>query len=128
MIHLDTSFLIRALIQGSPQDVLLRRWIRAGEPLGMSAIAWVEFLCGPVDGDQVQLASQIITERTNFSEDHAVIASRLFNASGRRRGTLIDCMIAATAVAADAQLATENVTDFRRFQKSGVQILQADKS
>ena len=128
MIHLDTSFLIRALIQGSPQDLLLRRWIRAGEPLGMSAIAWVEFLCGPVDGDQVQLASQIITERTNFSEDHAVIASRLFNASGRHRGSLIDCIIAATAVATDTQLATANATDFRQFQSSGLEILEADKA
>jgi len=94
----------------------------------MSAIAWVEFLCGPVDGHQLGLASQIITERTDFSEDHAVIASRLFNESGRRRGTLIDCMIAATAAASDAQPATENVTDFLRFQRSGLQILQADKA
>lgn len=39
MIHLDTSFLIGALDQGSPQDRSLRRWVGGGETLTMSAVA-----------------------------------------------------------------------------------------
>ena len=42
MIHLDTSFLIRALVRGSAQDKRLRGWLGAGEPIGMSSIAWAE--------------------------------------------------------------------------------------
>ena len=48
MIHLDTSFLIRALDPGSPEDLELRGWIREGETLGMSTVAWAELLCGPL--------------------------------------------------------------------------------
>ena len=107
---------------------MLREWISAGETLGTSAIAWTEFVCGPIRDQELQLATAVITERANFTKDHAVIAARLFNESGRRRGTLIDCMIAATALAADAPIATGNAADFRRFEASGLQILQADKA
>ncbi len=125
-MYLDTSFLIRGLVRGSPQDRMLRKWVSAGEPLGMSAIAWAEFQCGPIQDQELQLATQVITERADFTEDHAVTAARLFNESGRRRGTLVDCMIAAAALAADAPLATANAADFRRFEASGLQILQAN--
>ena len=125
MIYLDTSFLIRALVRGSSQDRLLREWIRAGEPLGVSAVVWAEFLCGPVREQEVRWAAEVVAERTDFTEDHAAIAARLFNESGRRRGSLIDCMIAATAMAVDAPLATENIADFRRLQASGLRILGA---
>ena len=124
-MYLDTSFLIRGLIRGSPQDRMLREWVSAGEPLGMSAIAWAEFLCGPIQDQELQLATQVITERADFTEEHALAAAQLFNVSGRRRGTLVDCMIAAAALAAEAPLATENAADFRRFEASGLQVLQA---
>ena len=39
MIHLDTSFLIDALAPGPQEDVRLREWIGANEPLGMSTAA-----------------------------------------------------------------------------------------
>ena len=120
MIHLDTSFLIRALVGGSPEDARLREWIRANEPLGMSAIAWAEFLCGPIDESAVQLASSVVGQRSPFTEEMATIAARLFNGSGRRRGTMIDCMIAATALAEEAVVATRNPDDFRRLQVFGL--------
>ena len=126
VIYLDTSFLIRGLVRGSPQDRLLREWLSAGEPLGMNAIAWAEFLCGPIQDQDFQLATQVIAERADFTEDHALTAARLFNESGRHRGTLVDCMIASAALPAYAPLATENVADFRRFGASGLKILQAD--
>jgi hypothetical protein len=40
VIHLDTSFLIRALVRDSPEDERLRAWLGAGKPLAMSAVAW----------------------------------------------------------------------------------------
>lgn len=123
MIHVDTSFLIRACVPGSSEDTGLRDWLRAGETLCMSTIAWAEFLCGPVDGVAEQLATEIITHRRAFGEADAGLAARLFNESGRRRGTLVDCMIAAAALADDAALATANVADFRRLEASGLILL-----
>jgi predicted nucleic acid-binding protein len=120
MIHLDTSFLIGALVPGSPEDRLVRSWLRAGEPLAASAIAWTEFLCGPLAGQEVNLAERLIASRSPFLDEDAELAARLFNETGRRRGTLADCMIAATALRERAAIATMNVPDFRRFVPFGL--------
>lgn len=125
MIVLDTSFVIRALARGSSQDGRLREWLRSGEELGMSAIAWAELLGGPIDPDQVDLAARVVSRRFAFGEDDAAVAARLFNETGRRRGSLTDCMIAATALRLDAPLATENPADFRRFEPAGLRVLAA---
>ena len=60
MIHLDTSFLIRALDLGSSEDRKLRSWIGEGETLRMSTVAWAEFLCGPLARSEMELASEIV--------------------------------------------------------------------
>ncbi len=122
MIHLDTSFLIRALDLGSPEDLKLRGWIGEGETLGMSTVAWAELLCGPLAQSEMELAANIFGPRRDFTPEHAVIAARLFNDSGRRRGSLIDCMIAAAAITDDASIATANPGDFRRFEDSGLKM------
>ena len=120
MIHLDTSFLIRALVPGSREDARLREWIGVNEPLGMSTVAWAEFLCGPVDEAALSVASVVVGRQSRFTEEMAVIAARLFNGSGRRRGTMVDCMIAATALAEEAAVATGDPDDFRRFEAFGL--------
>ena len=122
MIHLDTSFLIHALAEGTPQDRRLRAWLAAGEALGMSAVAWAEFLCGPVDAAGLDLVGRIVQDRVPFGEGEAAHAARLFNESGRRRGSLADCMIAASAIRAGAPLAPENPKDFRRFEPAGLSL------
>lgn len=125
MIHLDTSFLIRALVQDSPQDAQLRAWLATGERLAMSVIAWSEFLCGPVEPASVELVAQIVSRRVPFGEEEAVLAAELFNGSGRRRGSMIDCMIAASAIRADATLAIQNPSDFRRLEATGLRVVSA---
>jgi predicted nucleic acid-binding protein len=57
VIHLDTSFLIRALLDGTPESLALDQWIRAGEAIGISGVAWCEFICGPVEPAAIALAS-----------------------------------------------------------------------
>ena len=99
---------------------MLRDWIGAGETLGMSAVAWAEFLCGPLDGHEMEWAAAIIGRRGDFTPVHAETAARLFNRSGRRRGSMMDCMIAAAALADGAPLATANREDFRRFEEAGL--------
>ena len=86
----------------------------------MSTIAWTEFLCGPVDETALSLASVVVGRYSRFTEEMAVIAARLFNGSGRRRGTIVDCMIAATALAEEAAVATSNPDDFSRFEAFGL--------
>ena len=98
IIHLDTSFLIRALSANSAQDKQLREWIADGVKLGMSAIGWIEFLCGPLDSGQLALAAAIVGEPEPFVLEDSSRAAELFNRAGRRRGSLVDCMIAATAI------------------------------
>jgi len=122
MIHLDASFLIRALAEGTPQDERLRAWLAAEEALAMSAVAWTEFLCGPVEAADLELVGQVVRERVAFGEGEATLAARLFNESDRRRGSLADCMIAASAIRAGAPLATENPKDFRRFASAGLSL------
>lgn len=122
MIHLDTSFLIRALVRDSPEDGRLREWMRAPEPVGMSTIAWSEFLCGPIDETALSLASLVVALRPPFTEEMATIAAQLFNDSGRRRGTMVDCMIAAAAISEDAHIATANPGDFHRFEAFGLSL------
>ena len=53
----------------------------------------------------------------------ARVAAQLFNDTGRRRGTMVDCMVAATAMSEQAALATTNHPDFRRFETLGLEIL-----
>ena len=120
MIHLDTSFLIRALVRGSHEDTKLRGWLSEGQVLGMSAIAWTEFLCGPLEATAVELAARVVGPQVPFAADDAVVAAGLFNTSGRRRGTLMDCMVAATAIGNGAALATTNPSDFKRFEQRGL--------
>ena len=122
MIHLDTSFLVRALDRGSPEDGHLRAWLRAGETLSMSTIGWAEFLCGPIEPDDIVHVSRIIRDPVPFDEADSLLSARLFNLGGRRRHSLFDCMIAAVALRAGAPLATANPADFRRFLPAGLQL------
>lgn len=125
MIHLDTSFLIGALARASAEDRELRGWLAAGEALRMSVIGWTEFLCRPVRAEDVILAARIVREPVTFTGPDAALTARFFNQSGRRRGSLIDCMIAATAVRAGAPLATSNPEDFRRLEPAGLRLVTA---
>jgi predicted nucleic acid-binding protein len=125
MTHLDTSFVIRALVHGSAEDRALRSWIKTGTPLGMSAVGWAELLCGPLKEEHVPMLGRLVGEIVPLDAERAELAAQLFNRTGRRRGTLADCMIAATAMHADAALATSNRADFARFVPAGLRLAEA---
>ena len=80
MIHLDTSFLVRALVGGSAEETQLREWLADDEHLCVSAVTWAEFLSGPVS-NAVALAGELIGQRAEFSDAHAEIAARLATAT-----------------------------------------------
>ena len=121
-VHLDTSALIGALVAGSADDARLRRWLAEGRSLAMSAPAWAEFLCGPLPRDGVALVGRMLAEVVAFDAAEAEVAARLFDATGRRRGSLADCMVAATAIRRGATLATIDPVDFARFTDHGLRL------
>jgi predicted nucleic acid-binding protein len=58
-----------------------------------------------------------------FGEPEAALAARLFNDTGRRRGSRFDCLIAATAILAQAKIATLNASDFKVFASHGLRLV-----
>jgi predicted nucleic acid-binding protein len=121
-IHLDTSFLIRCLVQSSSESAKIREWLRQGRRLGVSAYGWGEFLCGPLGEAEEVTARRIAYRHIPVGTAEATEAARLFNLGGRRRGSFPDCIIAATAILHDAELATANVKDFERFLDAGLEL------
>jgi predicted nucleic acid-binding protein len=116
MIHLDTNYLIGLLVRGSAQAQDVDGWLAAGRALATSAVAWTEFLNGPVTPLEISRAELVLESRiVPFGKQEAVLAADLFNKTGRRRGSRFDCLIAATAILAQAETATANHTDFKAF-------------
>jgi predicted nucleic acid-binding protein len=100
MIHLDTNLLIQALVPNSPAEAKLQRWLSDGEDLGISSIAWSEFLCGPLTQHDATLAAMLVPVPEPFLSSDAQAAADLFNVTGRRSRSLADCQIAAVACVA----------------------------
>jgi len=81
----------------------------------------MEFVSGPVTDPVVESIRHALGDRiVPFTHTEARLAAQLFNAVGRRRALRYDCMIAAAAIAADAELATRNAADFRLFVPHGL--------
>jgi len=119
-IHLDTSFLIRALVPGTGESARLSNWLGERRSVALSAFAWGEFLCGPLGDAEESEAGRIANRYIPVGTEEATAAAGLFNHAGRRRGSFPDCIIAATAILADAELATSNPSDFERFIDVGL--------
>jgi len=60
-----------------------------------------------------------------FGQQEAVLAADLFNKAGRRRGSRFDCLIAATAIVAQAEVATVNQSDFKVLIQYGLKLAAA---
>jgi predicted nucleic acid-binding protein len=120
MIHVDTNFLISALKTGSTQERMLEQWLKSQEAIGISAIAWAEFRCGPMSKRDELVSRKIFTSVEALSGADAETAAALFNQTGRRSRSLADCMIAAVAIRCQASLATINAKDFQHFSPHGL--------
>ena len=121
MIHLDTNMLVELVAVGSPGGRRILQWVGSGREIGASAIAWSEFCNGPLSLAQKDAAFNVLNRRiADFDWLQGETAARLFNLTGRRRGSHADCMIAAAAMASGATLATRNISDFERFLEYGL--------
>lgn len=123
MIHLDTNYIIGLVTLHSPLKPSLVSWLKEGEKFAASAIAWSEFLNGPVNQQQIRDAMAILEGRIiAFDVMEAHLAAAIFNQTGRKRQRQIDCFIAATAIRATVPLATQNKKDFVPFVAAGLRL------
>lgn len=121
-IHLDTNVLVFGLQSGHATHARIAAWRRDKIPLGISGMAWAEFLCGPVSVDAVRIWDRILEGAiAPLDRSTAEHAAMLFNHSGRRARSLPDCVIAATAILHGARLATLNRRDFEPFRDDGLE-------
>ena len=126
MIHLDTNYLISLAVAGSPEAQRVDQWLAAGESFAASALAWTEFLNGPVQPQEIALVESVIESRVvPFGKATAVVAAELFNKTGRRRGSRFDCLIAAAAIQSQAEVATVDASDFNVFVPHGLKLAVA---
>ena len=92
-VHLDTSFLIRALLPGSDEATALRIWLQTGRVVEISTLVWGELLCGPLGEREEAAARRVVRRHVPLDTDRAAEAARLFNHAGRRRGSFSDCIV-----------------------------------
>jgi len=124
MIHLDTNILIGLADADTSVTRTVGRWLDSGEALAVSAIAWIEFSCGPLDEEALDLIEHVISGRIiRFNSAQATRAAGLLNRVGRKRASRWDCMIAAAAIESGARLATLNGSDFARFETEGLDLV-----
>lgn len=127
MIHLDANYLILANRIGTKEASDVQHWLEQEEVIATSAIAWMEFVTGPVSPDTVDSIRHALGDRIiAFNQEESELAARLYNIAGRRRGLRYDCMIASVALNAGARLATRNTADYKLFVSHGLKLATRD--
>jgi predicted nucleic acid-binding protein len=123
MIYLDTNYVIGLVTTPFQLKPKVLAWLNAGEKLAVSAVAWSEFLNGPVTTQEIKDAFGILEGRIiDFGISEAEIAANLYNRTGRKRATRTDSFIAATAICAGSPLATLNRKDFIPYVSFGLRL------
>ena len=124
-LHLDTNALIELSDPGSRVVERVREHCLAGALPASSAVAWHEFVRGPLTPDELLRVERVLGGRVlPLTRATAELAARLFNATGRRRASTADCLIAAGALEHDAALLTLNIEDFVPFEPFGLKLVR----
>lgn len=122
-VQLDTNSLAELVIPVSAVSDAIDQWVSDGNQLATSAVVWSEFCNGPLTSEAREAAVISLSGRiVPLDRVMAEKAAQLFNATGRRRGSHADCMIAACAILSDTPLSTLNRKDFERFTPYGLRL------
>jgi predicted nucleic acid-binding protein len=125
LLHLDTNALIALADPAGSVVREVRQQAEKGILPATSAVAWHEFVRGPLQSDELLRVERVVGARVqSVSRATAELAARLFNATGRRRGATADCFIAAAAIEQDACLLTANLDDFKGFVSLGLKLIR----
>lgn len=117
----DTNILIALTVPESPVFESMETLLKNGEILSASAVVWFEFVCGPLSASDKDNVRQVLNNQIlPLTDVHAEKAAELFNAAGRARQKMRDCMVAGAAIAAGLPLLTQNVADFKSFKAAGL--------
>ena len=123
-IHFDTNYLIAYAGDASADVVVnLEHWIVEDRKFYCSSMAWAEFLCGPVLPEEIAAMQSLLHGVLPVTVELAAEGARLFRETGRRSRSLPDCIIAASAIASKAPLATLNLSDFTPFLPHGLELV-----
>jgi predicted nucleic acid-binding protein len=123
VIHFDTNALV-ALPLWAQDDHPAVQSVLDGEPAAVCSLVWYEFLSGPVEESEADLARAFVADHILAIEDaDATLAAKLFNATGRKRALKTDALIAACAIRADALFVTVNRSDFEPFVAHGLRVM-----
>jgi len=123
-LHLDTNALIALTDPAAAALPVVMERCQAGALPEASAVAWHEFVRGPLLTDELLRVQRVLDGRVvPVSRETAELAARLFNATGRRRASTADCFIAANALEHGAMLATANTDDFAPFAPFGLIVI-----
>ena len=83
---------------GSRESRRLQEWLASASRLQVSAPAWSEYLFGAILEGDIEITRRLLSAIDPFLQTDAELASELFNLTGRRSRSLLDCMIAAHAI------------------------------
>lgn len=123
-LHLDTNALIALADPTEPVVRTVRSRVEQGQLPATCAVAWHEFVRGPLLPDELLRVERVVGARVqSIHRGTSELAARLFNATGRRRASTADCLIAASAIEQDAPLLTMNTEDFQPFRPFGLNLL-----
>lgn len=117
--HLDTDFLVKALLASGPERELLRKLSDSPAEMEMSALAWYEFCRGSRRPQQEAIARSFLEADgvIDFDESIAARAADIFRRLGSPRRRAADIAIAAVAISRDARLLTGNVRDYSGIEE-----------
>jgi predicted nucleic acid-binding protein len=126
LLHLDTNVLIALPYWARDGHEIVQRVVD-GESAAVSTVVWYEFLIGPLQPGEADLARAFIQGRlTPVEEADAELAASLFNTVGRQRALKTDALIAAMAIRADAEFVTLNGQDFLPFTDHGLRLVSSE--
>jgi predicted nucleic acid-binding protein len=124
-VLLDTNVLIALSSPTHRLFKLVESILGQGGCASTCVIAWHEYIRGPLTAEDHERVINVIESRIlPLDRSSGELATKLFNETGRRRGSTADCLIAATAILNDYELVTWNYEDFEKFVSMGLKLIR----